>query len=760
MNSFRHIFFKGIRSRVNNKKRYVSTISIKTAISLFACFTGCVWPCSSQKNSLTEPKELFSDTITIGSEPNYPPYCIIDENGNADGFSVELFKAAARAVGMEVKIKVDIWNQIKQDLNDGKIDALPLVGRTPEREEWFDFTMPYLSLHGAIFVRTETSDIQSLSDLEEKEIVVMKGDNAEEFVRRENISDKIYTTNTFEEAFIQLAAGRHDAVITQRITGIELLKKLNIKSVVPLPVQIPSFRQDFCFAVREGNAPLLNRLNEGLSIVITNDTFEEIRNKWFGPESTEKQLSQNLLKAGLFILIPLILILIVFWIVFLRREVSRRTKRLNNEIAERKKTLEILKEQQDLLKSSKEQIRLLLDSTAEGIYGIDLNGCCIFMNQSGLEALGYTDMQQVIGKNMHRLIHHTKNDGSKYEEKACKIYQAFKENRGTHSDDEVLWRADGTSFPVEYFSYPFRKNGKITGSVVTFWDISHRKKAEAELIGLKDELEKQVTQRTNELEEKVQKLDKSQKAMLYMVEDLNSITAELKDGRRKLQLANQELEAFTYSVSHDLRAPLRAINGFSNFLMEDYADQLDDEGKRFINTIRDNATKMDMLISDLLNLSRVSRTNLSLGKIDITETVRSVYHDIVTQKEQETFEFIIHKMPAVECDLNLMKQVWQNLIENAVKYSSKSETKKIEIGTREKKKEITFYIKDWGAGFDEKYKDKLFGVFQRLHPDQEFAGTGVGLAVVQRIIKRHGGKVWAKGEPNRGATFYFSLPKE
>ncbi|NCB09949.1 MAG: transporter substrate-binding domain-containing protein, partial [Bacteroidia bacterium] len=222
------------------------------------------------------------DTILIGSEPDYPPFCFVDKNGSAAGFSVELFKAVADVVKLNVAIKIGIWNQIKQDLAEGKIDALPMVGRTPEREELFDFTMPYLSLYGAVFVRKGTTGIRSLGDLAGKEILVMKGDNAEEFIRRENITNKIFTTHTFEEAFLQLADGQHDAVIIQRITGIKLLENMGLSTVKPLDFQLPGFRQDFCFAVQKGNKELVSLLNEGLSEVIANNTFQVIHQKWLG----------------------------------------------------------------------------------------------------------------------------------------------------------------------------------------------------------------------------------------------------------------------------------------------------------------------------------------------------------------------------------------------------------------------------------------------------------------------------------------------
>ena len=832
----------------------------------------------ANQNETTQPATLSSDTITIGSEPDYPPYCMIDENGNAVGFSVDLFKAAAAAVDLKVNINIGVWSKIKQDLAEGKLDALPLVGRTPEREEIFDFTMPYISMHGAVFVREGTKGINSVEDLKNKEIAVMEGDNAEEFVRRENISNKIFTTKTFEEAFRNLAAGQYDAVITHRVMGINLLKRIGIESVKPLDFQLQEFRQDFCFAVQEGNSALLSRLNEGLSIIIANDTYEKIRLKWFGPAVKEGLTAKDVAKIAVYVFIPLFLIMSVIWIIVLRREVKRRTRSLEEEISRHKNTLEQLRKQKLLLnemekiskvggweydvqtgiinwtegmydiyglrlgeydpsdykkntdfyypeyknqiiqafantletgepydlqaklrsadnedkwvrlrgrpemkngevlsvygnlvdvtemklindevKERGERINLLLNSTAEGIYGIDMEGRCTFCNTSALELLGFDDKNQVIGKNMHALIHHTRMDGSEYPESECKIFQAFNAGKGTHADDEVMWKSDGTSFRAEYFSYPIRQNGEIIGCVVTFWDITQRKEAEEELRNLKDDLERQVEERTAELKDKVEKLNKSQTAMLYMVEDLNSITAELQEERRKLELSNKELEAFAYSVSHDLRAPLRAINGFSGFLMEDYWDKLDEEGKRQLSVIRQNADKMDALIGDILNLSRISRTEMSFEEVDMYTLAKSTFDEIATDEEKQAFEFNIRELPPAVGDENLLGQLWQNLIGNALKYSSKSENKRIEIGYRENNDEVIYYIKDEGAGFNPKYKDKLFGVFQRLHKDNEFEGTGVGLAVVQRIVYRHGGEIRAEGEVNKGAAFYFSM---
>lgn len=696
--------------------------------------------------------------ILLGSEADYPPYCSLDEDGLPTGFAVDLFKAAAQATNLQVEIQIGPWLALKDYLAKGSIDALPIVGRSPEREAVYDFTIPYLQLHSAIFVRKNTNDIHALADLRDKEILVMKGDIAEEFVRREQVSDFIVTTTTFDEAFLKLAAGEADAIITQRIIGLKIIDRLELRSIVPLQVDLQDFRQEFCFAVKKGDESLLANLNEGLAIVMANGTFNKIHLAWFGPVYKEELSRADFMRMAFWIFLPLVTVLVLLWVVLLRKEVKKRTRHLNEEIAEHKRTWEELQEQQVQLKRREAQIRLLLNSTAEGIYGIDPQGNCTFINKSALEVLGFTDRSQVIGKNMHQLVHHSKADGSSYAYGECEIHKAFSTGEGVHRNDDVLWRSDGSSFSAEYYSYPIRQNDEITGVVVTFWDITERKQAQEELLNLKRNLEIEVAQRTAELEEKVHKLDKSQKAMLYMVEDLNEVTNKMKEERRKLEVSNQELDAFTYSVSHDLRAPLRAINGYSDFLLEDYSDKLDEEGKRFLDVIRSNASKMDRLITDMLNLSRISRTEMRLADVDMGRVAQTIFQEVATADEQNSFELDVEQLPTALCDYALMKQVWVNLISNALKYSEKSKVKKIRIGSRQEENELIFFVKDFGAGFDPRYQDKLFGVFQRLHREEEFKGTGVGLAIVQRIVHRHGGRVWAQGEQHKGATFFFSLP--
>jgi len=265
--------------------------------------------------------------------------------------------------------------------------------------------------------------------------------------------------------------------------------------------------------------------------------------------------------------------------------------------------------------------------------------------------------------------------------------------------------------------------GRVNEILGVSRDITERKLAQQEIARLNEELEQRITERTSQL-----------------------------------TISNNVLEAFTYSVSHDLRAPLRAIIGFSTILNKDYADSLDIEAKRLLRIICDNVKKMDRLITDLLAFSRLSRSEINLLRPNMNGIVKVAYEANSAEEDRKKITFILHELPDVPCDPSLMGHVWGNLISNAIKFTTPRINRIIEISGKKEGALVKYEIKDNGVGFNPKYSDKLFEVFQRLHRMDEFEGSGVGLAIVKRIINRHGGNVSAEGKEGVGSTFTFSLP--
>jgi signal transduction histidine kinase len=242
-------------------------------------------------------------------------------------------------------------------------------------------------------------------------------------------------------------------------------------------------------------------------------------------------------------------------------------------------------------------------------------------------------------------------------------------------------------------------------------------------------------------------------------QELERRNEELQRAREDLQRTNQELEAFCYSVSHDLRAPLRSINGFSELMLEEQAAKLDDDGRRLLNAVRANATRMGELIDDLLEFSRTGRAAMRKTRLDLARLATEALRSLDAETSGRKIQVEVDALPPASGDETLIRQVFLNLLGNAVKYTRPRDVGWIEVQGKEGEKENTYWVRDNGVGFDPEYAHKLFGVFQRLHTSSQFEGTGVGLAIVQRVIQRHGGRVWAEGSVNGGATFYFTLPR-
>jgi light-regulated signal transduction histidine kinase (bacteriophytochrome) len=253
-------------------------------------------------------------------------------------------------------------------------------------------------------------------------------------------------------------------------------------------------------------------------------------------------------------------------------------------------------------------------------------------------------------------------------------------------------------------------------------------------------------------------LEDSQLALLNLVEDLNASAKKVVETNQALAATNKELEAFSYSVSHDLRAPLRGMDGFSQALLEDYSNKLDATGKNYLERIRAGTQRMGLLIDDMLKLSRVTRSEFNRQSVDLSDMVKQIIETQKQNNRRRTVQVTVTEDIIIQGDPYLLQIAMTNLIDNAWKFTDKTKNARIEFGAEQKNSKQVMFVRDNGVGFDMAYVDKLFGAFQRLHTTAEFPGTGIGLATVQRVIHRHGGQVWAEGEIGKGAVFYFTLP--
>jgi PAS domain S-box-containing protein len=371
-------------------------------------------------------------------------------------------------------------------------------------------------------------------------------------------------------------------------------------------------------------------------------------------------------------------------------------------------------------KRSEERFRIAVEASPAAKIMVNEKGTIVFMNSQTERLFGYS-RGELIGQSVEMLMPaHFRQ--SHIQHRSGFMAAAETRPMGANRDLYGL-RKDGSEFSIEVGLNPIEIEGKmhILSSIV---DITERKQAEEKIIQLNTELEQRVRQRTAQLE-----------------------------------AANQELEAFSYSVSHDLRGPLRHINGFVDLLAKNVQNKLDEKGRHYLATVKDATQRMDRLIGDLLAFSRMGRSEMLHATVDFERLVKTVIADLGPDWQGREVKWQVGSLPAVHGDSAMLKVVLVNLLTNALKFTRQRERAVIEINSvGEKSSEQTLYVRDNGVGFDMQYAHKLFGVFERLHASKEYAGTGIGLATVQRIIHRHGGRVWAEGKINEGATFYFSLP--
>lgn len=367
------------------------------------------------------------------------------------------------------------------------------------------------------------------------------------------------------------------------------------------------------------------------------------------------------------------------------------------------------------LRESEEKFRLAVEHSPIGKALVGLDGKFLTVNKALLDLVGYSE-EELLKLDFQDITHEEDLDAD-----LTFVRQLLAGTRDTYQMEKRYFHKDGHLIWIQLNGTLVRNEaGTPLYFIAQIQDITNRKNSEIEI---------------------------------------NHINSMLKIRTEELEVLNKELEGFSYSVSHDLRAPLRSIVGYAKILDEDYAHQLDEEGNKTLQVIIRNGRKMGQLIDDLLEFSRLGRKDVEKQMFNMNKMVKDVYQELKAFEPDRIINIKINPLHNATVDINMIRQVWVNLISNAIKYTRNNESTEIEIGSTETEQEVCFYIRDNGVGFNMEYKSKLFNVFQRLHSAEEFEGTGVGLALIKRILDKHGGKIWAEAEENKGAIFYFTLPK-
>ena len=430
---------------------------------------------------------------------------------------------------------------------------------------------------------------------------------------------------------------------------------------------------------------------------------------------------------------------------------------------------------EEALEKSEENYRELIDNLGEGIAFMDANVNFTLANPATYEIFDESG-EGLIGKNLGLFV--DKKSLLRIKSKIGKK----KETKKQVFDLEIRRRNKSKGFLVLTARQKHNESGQFTGIFCVFRDVTAQVKLYKLLDEQRENTEDLVIERTKKLKEESNKLEESRGALISLLEDVNETRLDLERANKQLEdeiqerqlketearhfseqlkTINAELETFSYSVSHDLRAPLRHMSGFIGLLQKHAFESLDDKSRKYISIVHESSEKMGILIDNLLTFSRTGRAEIKKIKLDVNLMVKQVINELKPDIKEREVNWVIAKVPGVYADKILFQQVLVNLFSNALKFSRTRKQAIIEFGSlSENKNKKVFFIRDNGVGFNPKYKDKLFGVFQRLHRNDEFGGTGIGLANVRRIITRHGGQIWAESKVGKGATFYFSLPKK
>ncbi len=696
------------------------------------------------------------DTVVFGSDSNFPPYEFLDAHGKPVGFHIDLMRAIANEMGFIVKFKLGDWSEIRHELEvEGTVHVSDMF-YSAKRDESVDYAIPHEVNFDEIYIRKSQKGINSLADLKNKKVAVQASSTMQEYLMQNHPYLQVIATKSEPAALLLLSEGKCDAALASHFNAKFTIAKLKLKNIKQ--VGEPVFPREYSFVVKQGNKEMLKLVNTGLFRIKGNGRYASLYENWFEKPSGTWSTQKLIIALGI---LTLIIILFLSWIISLRYLIKRKTRELEYSYSRLRLLSNVKTDRIDKFSTKEQTIKLL--KQVKSTFNVD---ACILrtIEKDQLKLMGTVGIASDIFPEFIPVTHiFAKQFFISKKAIAVHDYKKF------YNPDPAS--ADDIRIP-EYKSFalaPMITDGRISGLLGLYFKDEDAEITDiflehlqivADQIGIYIENNRLFDQNEKQKEILVRQIVSRKKAEVEIIKINSELEQRVADRTAALELANKELEAFSYSVSHDLRAPLRHISGFISLFLDNKTTQLTEEERGYLDIVSKSTDEMGNLIDALLSFSKLNRTELRKTTIDTRHMIKQGLQLFTPEIEARAIELQIPLLPDSFGDYQLISQVWINLISNSIKYTRKKEQAVIEIGSIADNGETVFFVKDNGAGFNMKYADKLFRVFQRLHKQQDFDGIGIGLANINRIVSRHGGRCWAEGETGKGATFYFSLPLE
>jgi signal transduction histidine kinase/ABC-type amino acid transport substrate-binding protein len=699
----------------------------RAALLLCACF----FVHATALTYAAGPASRAAGPIAVGSELDYPPYAIVKPDGAPDGFSVELLKTVAGEMHLDLAFEVGPWNEVLNRFRAGRLDVLPLFAMNPERARYADATVPYLTVYGAVFVRSGERRIQSFDDLPGKSVIVMKGDFGHEYALARGLGGRLVATASLAEGMKLLSSGHHDALLVSRLGGLQVLKQLGIGNVVPVGPPIQDYQLKFSFAVRKGDAELLAILNEGLALVKANGAYDEIREKWLGILEPRplglKDFLPYLVPAAAILALLLAGLLAQRWLLIHRRRTEKH----------------LLRSREGLRRLAEVSVRVVRQHDREGMMNA-LAEAALALTGSRIAVCGHSSVEGLFVAG---------GEARMAGAPPCPAQlSAVMNHGGLYS--ELLQGADAIRLTAtELRAHALRKG---------------LPEAHVPLRGL---LGVRLLGKAGNTSGVLLVTDKAQgdftaedESLLVQLATLASLAMQHLEARISLEDADRQKNHFLAMLSHELRNPLAPIR--NSLYILDHASAGSDQSKTAQQVIDRQVTHMTRLVDDLLDITRLSRGKIQLQRkpIDLRKVVESTAEDHRSSLVRNGIDLRLHIAPAplwIEADETRVAQVIGNLLHNSAKFTPSGGEVLVAVEPDAGANRAIVRVRDAGIGIAPEMLPSVFEAFAQGDTtlDRKQGGLGLGLALVKGLVEMHGGSVSAASEGlGKGAEFTVRFP--